>query len=243
MKRKRFTLIELLVVIAIIAILAAMLLPALSKAREKAREISCVNNLKQVGVYIQMYAHDNNDTVPGYNAGKMYFPDSSASSLWPWSTALWQGGYVETGYHNEGRLFPSSFCCPKVTANPTSDRVVRHGSQVSSLYTYGVVMRLKWYKEYNLSTFYPGEKGLNLNSQPFYKKPSTFTYMLESCNVYSGGGFPWYCWASDNDITSSSVWNAHQGKCNVQFLDGHVQGQRKGELIFINGMSSFVDLY
>jgi prepilin-type N-terminal cleavage/methylation domain-containing protein len=84
-QKKGFTLIELLVVIAIIAILAAMLLPVLSKAREKARAVSCLSNLKQIALALKMYQEDNNGFRIHVGAGAAGF----------WQACLYDSGYIK----------------------------------------------------------------------------------------------------------------------------------------------------
>ena len=99
-----FTLIELLVVVAIIAVLVAILLPALSRARESAHKAVCASNLRQLGIALKMYMDDNSGKLPPNEAG-VY-----------WCKAEILGQYIKSNVKDEdGTLCYGPFACPAVS--------------------------------------------------------------------------------------------------------------------------------
>jgi prepilin-type N-terminal cleavage/methylation domain-containing protein/prepilin-type processing-associated H-X9-DG protein len=226
-----FTLIELLVVIAIIAILAAMLLPALSKAKERAKGVKCAGNLRQIGLAMIFYGDDTGYYPVGIA------PDQNAAWIWP--TQLRQ--YTSSGRDVE------VFKCP--VAPPQAQWTIKFGSGQPAMDGYlfdeirlvpgGTSFMSYGYNVWGAFAGLVPNQGLGVyKNDPLYgatkvstiRKPTDMIALGDSNWDLKRKGDP--NWSGFIGMYEERQWplDLHNSRANLFFCDGHVQTMKRTDL-------------
>jgi len=235
---RAFTLIELLVVIAIIAILAALLLPVLSRAKDKAHQTRCLNNLKQLGMGMMMYIHDNEDAFPGLaSRHNGYRPEDWI--YWRTDTALYPPVEKSPIVAQIGSANRALFRCP--TDRSDVDRLDQvtddHGPYLYSYsFTgYGLDLNATWGLEGNnnfgMASVITGDidhPKVSLFKLSTLRNPALKIMLAEEPGSTNPKDQP----NPEHVVIQDGRWMPqagdgltirHGGKGNVTFADGHVQ--------------------
>ena len=214
-----FTLIELLVVIAIIAILAAMLLPALSKAKQRAHATSCLNNLKQLQLASQMYSDDNNDQFINNDTGGASGIASTAAGANAWiqgNVQEWTASYLDN--IRTGVLYPYNKSTD-IYRCPGSRAFVRGLGGRTDLHN----------RSYAVSVQISCNSGKNNTHTRVAKKTSevrrlsTVLMFAEENQISIDNG----AMGIESLAGPAQFWNPptarHNNGANISFLDGHAE--------------------
>lgn len=204
-----FSLIELLLVFFIISVLSAIILPALKKVREKARQAICMNNLKQIGLSFYMYIDDFDGYFPAYD-------DPFPSGYWLWMGRGWRfllSPYIKKSISQKD---PSILYCPSDRTAPKKWESTSYGYSMSFYHSPEQINQMtdKSYT-YDINKIFPtiGQKISNV------RHPSKKAIVSEWLDNHTGTESGWWSW---------------QGARNYLFVDGHVEFKKAKEILPAN---------
>jgi len=230
-KRINFTLIELLVVIAVIAILASLLLPALNKARDRAKAISCMNNQKQIGISFITYEGDFNDSLPPY-----YYSDGAgAYKFWPAILVV------------ETRLPPKMFWCPSMTGSDMESAFTGYATLGWTLKDSNDWSAIFRYPCYGMNWAFRETSGTHLLSVPKVSRIKSMSQTALTMDVYARDYINRGRFCLPSVYASSTQWAAvdtrHSKGTNILFLDGHTEYAKIGGSGLRQGFSNAYNPY